>query len=336
MSAIGVSFGSRDISHEELISLARLADQLGYTSLWVGESWGRDAFTTLSMVACQTSRIRLGTGIVPVYSRTPALIAQSIASLDIISAGRALLGLGTSGRKVIEGWHGQSFQGPLERTREYITIIRMALAGQRVDYHGRFFNLEKFRMACAPVQERIPIYLAALGPRNLALTGEVADGWLPTWVDVQRLPDVKGEVERHAIEAGRSPGDITVAPQVLALAAGSEEEHAEARRLLSAHLAFYIGGMGRYYYDLFQRQGYVEESRAVKEAWERRELDRAASLVTDEMLDNVTISGGPAECREKLARYHAAGADMPVITFPSGTSGDAMTRTMEALAPDGS
>ena len=333
MSAIGVSFGSRDIPHEELITLARLADQLGYASLWVGESWGRDAFTTLSMLACHTSRIGLGTGIVPVFSRTPALIAQSIASLDTISNGRALLGLGTSGRRVIEGWHGQSFQGPLERTREYVTIIRMALAGQRVDHHGRFFNLEKFRMACAPVQECIPIYLAALGPKNLALTGEVADGWLPTWVDARRLPQVKGEVERHAIEAGRSPGDIIVAPQVLTLAARSEEERAEARRLLSAHLAFYIGGMGRYYYDLFQRQGYVEESRAVKEAWERRERDRAASLVTDEMLDNVTISGGPDECREKLAGYRAAGADMPVITFPSGASGDAMTRTIEALAP---
>lgn len=334
MSAVGVSFGSRDISHEELIELAKLADQLGYMSLWVGESWGRDAFTALSAIACHTSHIRLGTGIVPVYSRTPTLVAQSIASLDIISGGRALLGLGVSGRRVIEGWHGQSFQVPLERTREYVTIIRMALAGQRVDFQGRFFKLAKFRMACAPVQECIPIYLAALGPKNLALTGEVADGWLPTWVGDRQLHDIKGEMEKHAIESGRSLGDITIAPQVLSLSTRSGEERAEARCLLSGHLALYIGGMGRYYYSLFQRQGYVEEAKAVKDAWEMHDRDRAASLVTNEMLDNVTINGGPDECLEKLAKYHAAGADMPVITFPSGTSFKAMACTIEALAPD--
>ena len=172
MGATGLSIGSRmDVDNDGIIALARRADELGYDSLWVGESWGRDVFTVLTMMACHTGRIRLGTGIVTVFSRTPALVAQSIASLDVASQGRAVLGLGTSGRIVIEEWHGVKYDRPVERTREYIDIVRMALAGQRVDYQGSLFQLSRFRLTFSPVQERIPIYVASLGPRNLALTG---------------------------------------------------------------------------------------------------------------------------------------------------------------------
>ena len=203
MEGLGVAIGSRrDVSTEEIVSMARLADRLGYASVWVGESWGRDAFTLLTMIACHTTNVRLGTGIVPVYSRTPALLAQTAASLDAISNGRAILGLGTSGRLVIEQWHGEKFDRPLLRTREYIEIIRMALAGERVNYDGRYYQVQRFRMATEPVQERLPIYVASLGPKNLELTGQLADGWLPTWVDVLRLPEMREQVVRPAVAAG--------------------------------------------------------------------------------------------------------------------------------------
>jgi coenzyme F420-dependent oxidoreductase len=321
------------VSTEEIVSLAQLADRLGYASVWIGESWGRDAFTLLTMIACHTSKVHLATGIVPVYSRTPALLAQTVASLDAISNGRAILGLGTSGRLVIEQWHGEKFDRPLQRTREYIEIIRMALAGERVNYEGHFYQVQRFRMATEPVQDRLPIYVASLGPKNLELTGQLADGWLPTWVDVLRLPEMTQQVVQPALAAGRSASDVTVAPQVLALASNTEEENAHARNLARAHMAYYVGGMGTYYNDLFRRYGYVEESARVREAWEAGDRERAAQSITDEMLDNITIIGDRDDCLRKVEKYRQAGADMPVLAFPHGASIEAMERTLEALAP---
>ena len=336
MGATGLSIGSRmDVDNDGIIAMARRADELGYDSLWVGESWGRDVFTVLTMMACHTGRIRLGTGIVTVFSRTPALVAQSIASLDVASNGRAVLGLGTSGRIVIEEWHGVKYDRPVERTREYIDIVRMALAGQRVDYQGSLFQLSRFRLTFSPVQERIPIYVASLGPRNLALTGELADGWLPIWVHVDHLPKLKDQVASGALRAGRDIKDVTVAPGVMCYTTKSPGERAEAQRLLRAHMAYYMGGMGTYYRDLFKRYGYVEESQRIGEAWARNEREKAASLISDDMLDKITIYGDDEECREKLEKYRSKGADMPIISFPHGCSPDAILHTLEALAPGG-
>ena len=334
MELTGVSIGTRrDDDDAEILAIARRADELGYHTLWTAESWGRDAFTILTMIACNTGRIRLGTGIVAIYSRTPTLLAQTVASLDVISRGRAVLGLGTSGRAVVEDWHGQKYERPLERTREYIEIIRMALAGQRVDYHGRNFRLARFRLAFSPVQEKIPIFVASLGPKNLALTGELADGWLPTWVHVDHLPAMRRQVEEGAARAGRSMKDVTVAPQVMCYVSRNSEEREEGRRLLGAHLSYYVGGMGTYYQDLFGRYGYQEEARLIKDAWKRNERERAASLVSDDILDKVAIFGEAEECREKLGRYRAGGADMPVVGFPHGCPLGPVLRTLEALAP---
>ena len=147
MDRIGLSINTRsETSNEELIAIAKLADEQGYHSFWAAESWGRDAFTILAMIACNTQNIGLATGIVNVFSRTPALIAQSIASLDIMSKGRAILGLGSSGKVVVEGWHGVPFDSPLGRTREYVEIIRKALSGAPVDHQGKFYQMERFRI----------------------------------------------------------------------------------------------------------------------------------------------------------------------------------------------
>ena len=203
---------SRETSDEDLIALAKQADNLGYHSFWTGESWGRDAFTVLTMVACHTKNLRLGTGIVTTYSRTPALIAQTFASLDILSNGRAILGLGSSGKVVVEGWHGIPFDSPLARTREYIEIIRKALSGSRVDHQGKFYQMERFRMISPPVQKTLPIYIASLGQKNLELAGEHADGCLPVWVNRERFPELRERIGIGTAKSGRSASDVTIAP----------------------------------------------------------------------------------------------------------------------------
>ncbi len=334
MQQIALTFSSRDNNDDsDLIAVAQAADSLGYHSFWTGESWGRDAFTVLTMLACNTRNIRLGTGIVTVYSRTPGLIAQSIASLDCISDGRAMLGLGTSGRIVIEDWHGVKFDYPVSRTREYIEIIRMALAGGRVNYDGRFYQLQRFRMGVLPVQERIPIYIASLGLRNLQLTGEMADGWLPIWTHSERLPDVKEPLLTAATAAGRSACEVVTAPQILSCASDDEETIANATRQARAHMAFYIGGMGQYYYDLFCRYGYEDEGDAVRRAWAEGDRGAAASAITDEMVGSITAIGTPAECRQKIDRFRANGVDMPMVAFPHGADRETMLGTLDALAP---
>ena len=334
MSATALHMGSReDISDEELVSLAQQAERLGYEAVFTGEAWGRDAFTVLTMIACHTTTLKLATGIIPVYSRTPGLIAQSIASLDRISKGRAILGLGTSGRLVIEQWHGIPYRKPVTRTREYMEIIRSVLYGRPAEYDGEFFQLSRFRLGVQPVQRHIPMYVASLGPRNLALTAELADGWLPIWVDRRRLPEMIGQMAEAALPAGRELYTITVAPQIICYVTEDAEELAETEKRVRGHMAYYIGGMGEYYYNLFSRSGFQAEANAVREAWSAGDRGKAAAIIPDELLENITIIGDAATCLSRMERFRRAGADMPVVAFPHGSNLEGMRRTMEVLAP---
>ena len=334
MDQIGLSINTRaETSDEELVSIAQHADEQGYHSFWAAESWGRDAFTVLTMIACNTQNIRLATGIVNVFSRTPALIAQTIASLDILSKGRAILGLGSSGQVVVEGWHGVPFDSPVARTREYVEIIRKALSGAPVNHQGKFYQMERFRMISPPVQERLPIYIASLGPKNVALTGEVADGWLPVWLNRERISDFKEQINAGAAKSGRSVSDVTVAPYLMCYTSDSPEDLAHGAGLLQAHIAYYIGGMGTFYFESFSRAGFATEALAIREAWNSKNRDQAAAAVSDRMLESVTVLGDAQQCRDQMAKFRQAGVDMPVATFPHGTELDAIHRTIDALAP---
>jgi len=334
MNEIGLAINSRgETSDEEIIAIAKLADDLGYHSFWTSESWGRDAFTILTMIACHTENIRLATGIVNIYSRTPALLAQTIASLDIISNGRAILGLGSSGKVVVEGWHGVPFNSPLARTREYIEIIRKALSGAPVNHQGKFYQMDRFRMISPPVQQRLPIYVASLGPKNLALTGELADGWLPVWANRERLPDLKEQISVGAAKSGRSINDVTIAPYLMCYTSASAEDLEHGAQLLRAHMAYYIGGMGNYYFDSFCRAGFETEATAVRDAWASRDRDQAANAVSDRMLESVVVLGDAQQCQDQIAGFRKTGVDMPVATFPHGMELSAIHRTISALAP---
>ena len=334
MESISIALGSRqDISIKELLKLAKEADDLGYTGCFVGESWGMDAFTTLSAIASCTKSICVGTGIVPIFSRTPSLLAQSIASLDIISQGRAILGLGTSGRRVIEDWHGMKYERPIERSKEYLEIIRIALNNSPVNYNGNFFQTNRFKLAISPVQKNIPLYLASIGPSNLRLTGQLADGWLPIWTDLKKLPNLIGQISDSATSVGRNISDITIAPQIMCCVTNNAKELYKAQNDVREHMSYYIGGMGEYYHDLFCRFGYQAEANAIKNAWMSGNRKIAASLITNQMLDNITVIGNPETCRSKIERFRQMGADVPVIAFHHRATPDSIMETIRALAP---
>jgi coenzyme F420-dependent oxidoreductase len=330
MARIGLTLPrSEDLPRKAIVEVVQQAEALGYDSVWVGESWGRDGFTWLTQLACHTSRIKLATGITTVYSRSPALIAQTVASLDEISEGRVILGLGTSGPIVIENWHGVSFDRPLRRTREYIEIIRLILSGERVNYQGEIFQLKGFRLPFTPVRSRVPIYVASLGPQNLRLTGELADGWLPIYLDASHLPDFQRDLEDGAQKAGRTLDGIDVAPYILSCV--SEDVEA-ARSLVKAHLAYYIGGMGTFYANLIARYGFEDEVSRVREAWGKGERQAAAGHVTDDMVAHMAICGSPKEGQAQLENYRASGVSLPIVSFAHGASRAMIQQTLEGLA----
>jgi coenzyme F420-dependent oxidoreductase len=330
MARIGLTLPrTEDLPRQEIVEVVQQAEALGYDSVWVGESWGRDGFTWLAQLACHTSRIKLASGIATVYSRSPALIAQTVASLDEISAGRVILGLGTSGPIVIENWHGIPFDRPLRRTREYIEIIRLILSGERVNYQGDIFQLKGFRLPFVPVRAKIPIYVASLGPQNLRLTGELADGWLPIYLDAGHLRDFQRDLANGAEKAGRPLSAIDVAPYILSCV--SEDVEA-ARGLVQSHLAYYIGGMGTFYANLIARYGFQDEVSRVREAWGKRDRQAAASQVTDAMVAHMAICGSPKEGRAQLEKYRAAGVTLPIVSFTHGASRDMIQQTLEGLA----
>lgn len=316
-------------SWKETLEVAKLAEELGYSCITTGEAWGEDAFTSLAQVAAVTEKIRIGTSIVPVFARTPSNIAMTALNMDLMSEGRFFLGLGASGRLVIEDFHGEQFRKPLSRMREYISIIRKAAAGERLNHDGEFFKLQRFRIRFQPYRSHLPIYIASLTPASLRLTGEVADGWLPIFLAPSRMEPLISDIEEGAKAAGRSLDDISICPQVSIYVTDDIEEGRNRER---PHIAFYIGGMGVFYHQYMHRIGFGEEADRVRGAYMDRERELAASLVTDEMVDATTIIGTPDQCREQMRAFFDAGVDeiRLVLNEPDLES---YTKVIKAVAP---
>ena len=331
MRRLGITLQLGDgLSRAELVELARLAEERGYEAVFVPESWGYDAITTLAELAVQTRRIKLGTGIVPVWSRTPALLAMTAASLDELSGGRFILGLGISGPIVIQDWHGVPFERPIQRTRETIAIIRLALSGDRVTHTGEIFRVQRFPLGFTPPRPRIPIYVASIGPKNLRLTGEVADGWLPIYCSPDGLASMAEEVVAGAKAAGRDPAAVDVAPYILACFSDDGEV---GRRLVRRHLAYYIGGMGTFYFNLIQRSGFGPEAEAIQGAWKRGDRAGAAEQVSDALVEALSLTRDAAASNAQLDRFRSAGATLPILMPPRGATIAMIRRTIELLAP---
>jgi len=289
------------------------AERLGADSVWMAEAWGFDALTPLAFLAAKTSRIRLATGIAQLGARTPALLAMSAMSMQKLSGGRFLLGLGTSGPQVMEGWHGVRFTSPLAMTRETIEILRTVTAGERLVHDGAVYHLplpasagRALRSMAPPTP--VPVYLAALGPKNLALTGELADGWLANAFMPETASTFLEPLAAGAARAGRSVADLDV---VVPVGVEFTDDEDEAARRHARGYAFTIGAMGNrsqnFYNAAFERQGYGEDVRAVQELWLAGERERAADRVPLDLGRRTNLLGPPDAVRKRIALYRAAG-----------------------------
>ncbi len=303
------------MSTAEHLEVVQEAERLGYDSVWAAEAYGSDTATVLAWLAGNTSKIRLGSAIFQIPARSPAMTAMTAATLDLLSGGRVLLGLGTSGPQVAEGWHGQRFARQLQRTREYVAVLRMALAREKVEFHGETIELplpdgpgKPLRLMISPVQERIPIYLAAIGPKNTALAGEIADGWLPIFFSPEHVSEVRALLEEGAGRAGRSLEDFDIAPTVNTYIS---DDRQAARDRMRPVLALYVGGMGsrkqNFYNALVQRYGFEDAARQVQDLYLDGKKEEAAAALPNELIDLITLSGPKDHVRERVAAFREAG-----------------------------
>jgi F420-dependent oxidoreductase-like protein len=322
--------------------LVQDADRLGYHSVWTAEAYGSDAVTPLAWLAAITYRIRLGTGIMQMAARTPAMTAMTAMTLDALSGRRFLLGLGVSGPQVVEGWHGQPYGKPLGRTREYVSIVRAILAREKpVSHSGEHYQipyagpgatgLGKPLRSILHGRPDLPIYLAAIGPRNVALAAEIADGWLPVFFS----PD-RAALFRPALDEGfarRAPGlapreRFDIAPTVPVVCG---PDVAACRAHVKPRLALYIGGMGaagrNFYNDLASRYGYDADARRIQALYLAGKKDEAIAAVPDALVDEVALCGPRERIRDRLAAYRAAG----VTTLICMTDQPDTVRLMAAL-----
>ncbi|UWM54496.1 LLM class flavin-dependent oxidoreductase [Salinirubellus salinus] len=314
------------------LGVVREAERLGYESIWTGEGQGKTAFGKLERWATATDEIGLGASIVNVYSRTPAVLAQATATLDAHSDGRASLGLGVAHPGVVEGFHGVPFERPLPRMAEYIGLVRRYLAGVDEPFEGEFFSPERTRFweAFEPVRSTVPIYNAALGPGNVRLTGEYADGWLPYLYPVDRFREAMGWLREGAERAGRSVDDVDVAMYLLT----SVDEDADAAyRAAAHHVVQYLRHIPGYYEGIAREAGYDDEVDAAQAA--DTDAD-AVDELSEGFVESVGVVGTPDDVRAQLDELRDAGLDLPIVRAPMSADEDGLRDTMAALAPEGS
>src|SRR4051812_593007 len=320
-----VGYWGLGLTSDQQLALVREAESLGFDSVWAAEAYGSDTATVLAWLASQTEKIRIGSAIFQIPGRSPAMTAMTAATLDNLSDGRMILGIGTSGPQVAEGWHGQPFRKPLERTREYVEILRMAFARERVEFNGNQYELplpdgpgKALKLMIAPVQERIPIYIAAIGPKNTQLAGEIADGWIPTFFSPEHVGDMRKLLEEGAARAGDGKAiddSFDIAPTVN-LCVGDDLD--AARDTIRPVMALYVGGMGsrkqNFYNQLMRRYGYEDAAEEVQALYLDGKKEEAAAALPAELIDKVSLCGPRDRIKERLDMYRDAGVGTLMIT----------------------
>ena len=309
------------------VALAEEAERLGFHSVWTSEAYGTDAVTPMAWIAARTERILVGSAIMQMPARSPAAVASTVATLDLLSGGRVLLGLGTSGPQVAEGWHGQAFGKPLGRTREFVSIVRDILRRERpLEHHGEHYDIpysgpgatglgKPLKLIVHPLRPEIPIYLAAIGPRNVALAAEIADGWLPIFFSPERFTEVHApQLEAGFAARGGRPDGWDLAPLVPVVVA---DDAGEARDFLKPLLALYIGGMGargqNFYTRLAQRYGYEEAAGEIQEHYLGGRKSDAIAAVPDALVDEVALVGDRARIADRLDAWRDCGATTLIL-----------------------
>ena len=338
---LGLSLGYSGADARWDVQLVQDADRLGYHSVWTAESYGSDAVTPLAWMGAVTYRIQLGTAVLQLAARTPAMTAMTAMTLDALSGGRVRLGLGVSGPQVVEGWHGQPFGRPVARTREYVAIVRAILARKApLQHEGTYYQipyrgsdasgLGKPLRSILHGRADLPIYLAAIGPRNVALAAEIADGWLPVFFSPERMALFRSSLQEGFARGARpaETASFDVAPSA-SVVVGRDVE--ACRDHVKPKLALYVGGMGargrNFYFDLACRYGYEAAARRVQDLYLAGRKDEAAAAVPDALVDEVALCGPRERIRDRLAAWREVG----VTTLICATRQPEALRTMAEL-----
>jgi F420-dependent oxidoreductase-like protein len=320
---LGLSLGHlRGAADVATFGAAEEADRLGYSVVWASEAYGSDVVSVLGYLAGRTTSVALGSAIMQIPGRTPAMTAMTAATLDVLSGGRFRCGVGVSGPQVSEGWHGVRFAHQLARTREYVAIVRKALDREKLEFHGEHFELplpdgpgKALKLTIKPVQDRIPIYLAAIGPKNTALAGEIADGWIPTLLSPEFLPELRKNLEEGAAQAGRTLENFDIAPTVNVFIT---DDLAAARDATRPFVGLYVGGMGskkqNFYNALMKRYGFEEAAEKVQDLYLSGQKEEAMAALPAEFLDQVALIGPRDVVRERLTVYRDAGVGTLGVT----------------------
>ncbi len=336
---LNIGYWGLGLTAEDQKMLVTEAESLDYSCVWAAEAYGSDAATVLAWLAAHTSKIGLGSAIFQMPARTPAMTAMTAATLDQISGGRFRLGLGPSGPQVSEGWHGVRFARQLMRTREYIDVVRMALRRERVEYHGESIDLplpdgpgKALKLTIAPVQERIPIYLAAIGPKNTALAAEISDGWMPMFLAPEHFDIFRASLDDGFAKRTEPLEGFDVTANISVLITDDAEAARDAMRPI---MALYVGGMGsrdkNFYNALVTSYGFGEDAKRVQDLYLDGKKEEAAAALPDELIDMVSLCGPKDRVLERMRAFGAAGVTSLNIT-PMAFEPQARLEQMRAVA----
>lgn len=310
---IGFSLGPL-LSIDDLLRCAKMADQQqNIDSLWIPESWGRESFSSLGAISQITKNVRLGTSIIGIYSRTPAITAMAATTLDMLSGNRTVIGLGASTPAIVENWHGVHFDMPARRMKEYIELVRLMTQGEKVNYSGKFFKINNFKMLHQPQRKHIPIFMAAVNKKMISIASDLADGillYLRPFEELNKIAyELKQATKGKAFEIACS-----------FICAVSNKEPQKARDRAAGTLAFYVA-VGKYYSNFLAENGFKAEVQEIIEEYKKSGAESAAKFVSDKMLSSLAICGSSEECRESLSKFVSTGITLPILQFnPLGDS----------------
>jgi len=319
---LGFSLGSL-LSVEDVFDCTRIINNYKVDSIWIPETWGMDCCSILSAISNIAKRPQLGSSIINVYSRSPSLIAMSAATLDTISNGRFILGLGTSSKPIVEDWHGLEFKNPIHTMREYVKIIRLIISGEKVSYDGKTFHLKNFGLLIQPPRKEIPIYLAAINQKMVDLAWEIANGVI---FYLRPLPELKKTIQKMQLKK-----KIDVACQIITCV--SEDSQKSITRAKQT-IAFYVS-VGKIYREFLALNGFQEETIAIFDEYKKKGLKDNHEFVTDEMVNSLSICGNPDDIKKKIQQFVEVGVDLPILQFnPVGNVHDSFELLTKTLTND--
>lgn len=324
--AVGVGFAGNPEQNKATIEKIRIAEEVGVEAVFTAETWGRDQFSLLTQAALATSKIKLGTGIAPVFGRSPAVLAMTFATLDELSGGRMIIGLGTSGARVIEHWHGEKFSKPIQRTKEYVEIINMIMSGEKVFYDGEIFKLQRgFKLLFEPVRKHIPIYVASISPKSMDSLAGVADGWMPIYWPKSRFQAGKDQIAKASQAAGRTADAVEC---VASLTVVINDDPQKAKYMAAGPISWYVTNMGDFYHEMLTRNGFGEEVAAIRKVAETHKPPpfgtnpEIMAAMGDRMLEETAIFGDLETVAAGLEERRQLGVDLPSISMPAGSNQD--------------